>query len=59
MMSTEKDGKTMCIKRDIEETTKFVKENGPACTIKEVNQWTSPRFPFDFELVQQDEMDQD
>ena len=46
-----KDGKTMCIKRDVEEMSKFVKEKGPACTSKEVNQWTSPRFPFEFELV--------
>ena len=58
---TEKNGKTVCIKRDIEETIKFVKENGTECTIKdEIKRRSSDtRYPFEYELVQQDKTDQD
>ena len=54
---TEKNGKPICIQRDMKESVKFVKENGTACSLKEKHRWTDEGMRYEYDWLQQDKSD--
>ena len=54
---TEKNGKLICIQRDMKESVKSVKVNDTACILKEKHRWTDDNVRYEYDWLQQDRSD--